>query len=46
VFALAFYIAEVGIIGLMVIVLLTAFNGLIEEQHIGHAFEEAFAFTT
>jgi NhaB family Na+:H+ antiporter len=46
VFALAFHIAEVGIIGLMVIVLLTAFNGVIEEHQIGHAFEEALPFTS
>lgn len=45
VFALAFHIAEVGIIGLMVIVILTAFNGVIEEHQIGHAFEEALPFT-
>ncbi len=42
---LAFHLAEVGIIGLMVIVLLTAFNGIIEEHQIGHAFEEALPFT-
>ncbi|MBT8114529.1 MAG: hypothetical protein KJP04_04070, partial [Arenicella sp.] len=35
----------VGLIGLMVIVLLTAFNGVIEEGKIGHAFEEALPFT-
>jgi NhaB family Na+:H+ antiporter len=29
----------------MVIVLLTAFNGIIEEHQIGHAFEEALPFT-
>ncbi|MFD1217878.1 MULTISPECIES: sodium/proton antiporter NhaB [Microbulbifer] len=45
VFALAFHVAEVGIIGLMVIVLLTAFNGVIQEARIGHAFEEALPFT-
>ncbi|MGH1486695.1 MAG: sodium/proton antiporter NhaB [Cellvibrionaceae bacterium] len=45
VFALAFHIAEVGIIGLMIIVLLTAFNGIVEEHQIGHAFEEALPFT-
>jgi len=45
VFALAFHVAEVGIIGLMIIVLLTAFNGVIEEHQIGHAFEEALPFT-
>jgi len=42
---LAFHIAAVGLIGLMVIVLLTAFNGVIEEHRIGHAFEEALPFT-
>ena len=42
---LAFHLAEVGIIGLMVIVLLTAFNGIVEEHRIGHAFEEALPFT-
>ncbi|NIB43879.1 sodium/proton antiporter NhaB [Pseudomaricurvus alkylphenolicus] len=43
--ALATHIAEVGLIGLMIIVLLTAFNGVIEEHQIGHAFEEALPFT-
>ena len=43
--ALALHIAEVGLIGLMVIVLLTAFNGITEEHRIGHAFEEALPFT-
>ena len=45
VFALAFHVAEVGLIGLMIIILLTAFNGIIEEHQIGHAFEEALPFT-
>jgi NhaB family Na+:H+ antiporter len=45
VLALGFHIAEVGIIGLMIIVLLTAFNGITEEHRIGHAFEEALPFT-
>ncbi len=46
VFALAFHVVpEVGIIGLGVIVLQTAFNGVIEEHQIGHAFEEALPFT-
>lgn len=45
VFALARHIAEVGLIGLMIIVLLTAFNGIVEEHKIGHAFEEALPFT-
>ncbi len=42
---LAMHWAAVGLIGLMVIVLLTAFNGIIEERQIGHAFEEALPFT-
>ena len=45
VFALAFHLAEVGIIGLSVIVFVTAFNGVIEEHAIGRAFEEALPFT-
>lgn len=43
--ALAFHLAAVGIIGLSVIVFLTAFNGITEEHQIGHAFEEALPFT-
>ncbi|AQA18929.1 Na+/H+ antiporter NhaB [Halioglobus japonicus] len=43
--ALAMHWAAVGLIGLMVIVLLTAFNGVVEEHQIGHAFEEALPFT-
>jgi NhaB family Na+:H+ antiporter len=43
--ALALHLAEVGLIGLMVIILLTAFNGVTEEHRIGHAFEEALPFT-
>ena len=43
--ALAKHVAEVGLIGLMIIVLLTAFNGIIDEHQIGHAFEEALPFT-
>jgi NhaB family Na+:H+ antiporter len=46
VIALGFHLAEVGIIGLMVIVLATAFNGITEEHRIGHAFEEALPFTS
>jgi NhaB family Na+:H+ antiporter len=45
VFALAFHWAPVGLIGLMIIVLLTAFNGVTEEHQIGKAFEEALPFT-
>jgi len=44
--ALAFHLAEVGIIGLCVIILATAFTGIISEHQIGHAFEEALPFTT
>ena len=43
--SLAFHLAAVGLIGLMVIVLLTAFNGVVEEHQIGKAFEEALPFT-
>jgi len=43
--ALAFHLAAVGLIGLSVIVFLTAFNGITEEHQIGHAFEEALPFT-
>ena len=42
---LLFHIAEVGIIGLTVIVLQTALNGVIEEHQLGKAFEEALPFT-
>jgi NhaB family Na+:H+ antiporter len=45
VIALGFHWAEVGLIGLMIIVVQTAFNGVIEEHQIGHAFEEALPFT-
>lgn len=43
--ALATHIAAVGLVGLAVIVVLTSFNGIIEEHQIGHAFEEALPFT-
>ncbi len=43
--ALALHLAAVGIIGLSVIVLLTAFNGFIDEHQLGPAFEEALPFT-
>jgi len=45
VIALAFHLAAVGLIGLTVIVLLTAFNGITDEHAIGKAFEEALPFT-
>lgn len=44
--SLAFHLAEVGVIGLVVIVLATALNGITSEHQIGHAFEEALPFTT
>jgi NhaB family Na+:H+ antiporter len=42
---LALHLAAVGLIGLLIIVLLTAFTGIIEEHQIGHAFQEALPFT-
>ncbi|MDE0193739.1 MAG: sodium/proton antiporter NhaB [Gammaproteobacteria bacterium] len=43
--ALARHVAEVGLIGLSIIVLQTAFNGIVEEHRLGRAFEEALPFT-
>ena len=45
VLSLAFHVAEVGLIGLLVIVLATSFTGIIEEHRIGKAFEAALPFT-
>jgi len=45
VLALGNHWAEVGLIGLSVIVLATAFTGVTEEHQLGHAFEEALPFT-
>jgi Na+:H+ antiporter, NhaB family len=45
VLGLAFHIAEVGLIGLVVIILATSFTGVIEEHQIGKAFEAALPFT-
>lgn len=45
VLALGFHIAEVGLIGLMILVLTTTFNGVTEEARIGKAFEAALPFT-
>lgn len=42
--ALGFHLAEVGLIGLAVIVLQTAFNGVTEEHRIGEAFADALPF--
>lgn len=43
--SLALHLAEVGIIGLSIIVMLTAFCGKTEEHQIGQAFTEALPFT-
>jgi NhaB family Na+:H+ antiporter len=43
--ALAFHWAEVGLIGLAVIVLATAMTGIVHEHQLGHAFSEALPFT-
>jgi NhaB family Na+:H+ antiporter len=42
---LGLHLAQPGIIGLMVIVLATALNGVTEEHRLGKAFEEALPFT-
>lgn len=43
--ALGFHVAEIGLIGLALLVLATALTGVIEEHRIGHAFTEALPFT-
>ncbi len=43
--ALALHLAPVGMIGLGLIILQTAFMGITEEHQLGHAFEEALPFT-
>jgi NhaB family Na+:H+ antiporter len=45
VFALSFHIAEVGIIGLTMLIVQTALNGVVDEGRLGHAFGEALPFT-
>jgi NhaB family Na+:H+ antiporter len=42
---LAFHVAAVGIVGLGLIVIATAFTGVTEEHQIGHAFQVALPFT-
>ncbi|WP_299626139.1 sodium/proton antiporter NhaB [uncultured Tenacibaculum sp.] len=42
---LALHIAPVGFIGLALIIVQTAFMGIIDEHKLGHAFEEALPFT-
>lgn len=46
VLGLAFHVAEVGLIGLLIIILITAFNGVTDEHQIGKAFAEALPFTS
>lgn len=41
---LALHVAEVGLMGLLIIIVVTAFNGVTEEHQIGHAFTEALPF--
>lgn len=43
--ALALHVAEVGLIGLALLVVATAFTGVSEERRIAPAFEEAMPFT-
>lgn len=45
VLALGFHLAEVGLIGLLVIVLATSFTGVTDENRLGKAFEAALPFT-
>jgi NhaB family Na+:H+ antiporter len=45
VIALAFHVAEIGVIGLGIIVLATAFTGVVDEGRLGKAFEAALPFT-
>lgn len=43
---LACHLAEVGLIGLLVIILITSFTGITDEHQIGKAFQEALPFTS
>ena len=43
---LAFHVMEVGLIGLMLLVVVTALTGITEEHRIGHAFEESLPFVS
>ena len=43
--ALALHLAEVGLIGLAVIIVTASATGVVEENRIAHAFEEAMPFT-
>lgn len=46
VIALMSHVAEVGLIGLMLLILLTSFNGVVEEHKLGESFVEALPFAT
>ena len=46
IFGLAFHVMEVGLIGLVLLVIVTAFTGITEEARIGHAFEESLPFVS
>ncbi len=43
---LAFHVMEVGLIGLSLLVFVTAMTGVTEEHRIGHAFEESLPFVS
>ncbi|TDF81554.1 sodium/proton antiporter NhaB [Pseudomonas sp. H9] len=43
--SLGLHIAEVGLIGLLVIVLITSFTGITDEHRLGRAFQDAMPFT-
>lgn len=46
VLGLAFHVAEVGLIGLLVIIVIASCNGVTDEHQIGKAFQEALPFTS
>ena len=46
IFGLAFHVMEVGLIGLSLLVVVTAMTGINEEHRIGHAFEESLPFVS
>ena len=43
--SLGLHLAEVGLVGLLTIVIATSFTGVVEEQRLGKAFEAALPFT-
>jgi len=43
--SLALHVAEVGLIGLMVIVMITSLTGITDEHRLGNAFKDAMPFT-